>query len=336
MKSRGLLLLAPFFLAGLLHGAEKPAAAAPKAKGGGFVFSLLPKSFQRNPRLDFNILTEMSEAGRRAPVPTADNPMFYVAQAGRMLNTGVGAEGLKGPPREQIERLMHRALAAGGYRPSEGATQPPALVVVYNWGSSSFQPPEDASDAEGNGNVPVPEMELRKALLDRAMLLGGRKFQREVSDAMVQVDQKAAMTRVFAAPEGGDFMGSVGGMMRDPFDELRTRDAERERLVDELFSSSFFVVASAYDHDEMAKGRRVLLWRTKMTVNSLGVSIEESMPPLIVSAGPYLGRETKSPVVVTKRLDRSAGRVEIGEAIVVEDRTNAGPPAKPATAPAKK
>jgi len=36
-------------------------------------------------------------------------------------------------------------------------------------------------------------------------------------------------------------------------------------------ASSFFVVASAYDYDALAKGQRRLLWRTKMTVNALGV-----------------------------------------------------------------
>jgi hypothetical protein len=296
-----------------------PAAEAKPAKRGGFVFSLLPKSLQKNPRLDFNIITEMTPAGHKLPVPTPQAPVYYISQAGKMVNTGVGAEGLKGPPPEQLERMMAKALADGGYLPGDPATHPPSLIVVYNWGSSSFQPPADVSDENGEGNVPVPEIELRKALLDRAMLLGGAKFRREVSDAMAQVDQKAAMQRSFAAPEGGDFMGSVGDMLPDPFEQLRNRSAESERLVEELFSSSYFVVASAYDYAAIAKGQRVLLWRTKMTVNSLGVNMAESVPPLIASAAAYLGRETKEPVVVTKRIQRE-GRVEVGTPVIVPDQ----------------
>jgi len=165
-------------------------------------------------------------------------------------------------------------------------------------------------------------------LLERAGLLGGAKFVREVADAMEQVDQKAGLQRAFVAPEGGDFMGSVGDMLPDPFDRLRTRSVEMERLVDELFSSSYFVVASAYDYAAMAKGQRLLLWRTKMTVNSLGVNMAESVPPLIASAAPYFGKEMKDPVVVTKKLQRG-GRVDVGTPVVVPE------PAPPAT-PAKK
>ena len=39
--------------------------------------------------------------------------------------------------------------------------------------------------------------------------------------------------------------GSVGDMLPDPFDQLRMRSVEMDRMVDELFSSSFFVVASS-------------------------------------------------------------------------------------------
>lgn len=323
------LVLFPLLLPVCVVAAQPaPPAATPKQKaGGGFVFSLLPRSLQRNPRMDFNIITETTAAGRRIAPPTRAKPQYYIAQAGRMLNTGVGPEALNGPPKEQLERMMTRALADGGYLAAQPAGDPPKLVIVYNWGSSSFQPPASVADENGEGDIPEPEVVIRKTLLDRAMLIGGRKFFREVAEAMEQVDRKAGMQRAFVTPEGGDFMGSVGDMIRDPFDELRARDAETERLVDELFSSSYFVVASAYDHDAMVKGQRVLLWRTKMTVNSLGLSINESVPSLIASAGPYLGRDTPEPIVVTKRLDR-AGRVEIGPTTIVEEPAA---PAAPAT-----
>lgn len=297
--------------------APKEKADAKPAKGGGFVFSLLPKSLQKNPRLDFNILTEMTPAGQRAPQPTAGHPVYYVAAAGKMVNNGIGAENQKGPPRDQVERLMTKALAERGYVVTEGNPLP-TIAVVYNWGTSSFQPPVDVSDGDPDAVPMISEVEIRKGLLDRAQLIGGQKFVKEVADAMQQVDIKASMSNM-AVPEGGDFMGSVGDMMPDPFERLRSRNVEMERLVDELFSSSYFVVASAYDYAAMAKGQRVLLWRTKMTVNSLGVNMAESVPPLIASASPYLGVETKDPIVVTKRISRE-GHVEVGTPVVVPDK----------------
>jgi hypothetical protein len=308
---------------------EKPAKSSP------IVFSLFPKSLQRNPKLDFNIITEMSAEGRKWPIPTAEHPAYYVAQPGGPYNGGIGAiHGIKAPPVEKLQQMMEKSLAEGGYLVSDGAAHPPTIVVLYHWGSHSFQPDGDieGTDADGNATTTqtIPEVELRKALMDRAMLLGGIKFAKEVARAMEETDQKAAMS-VNAAPASETPMGTIGDMMQNPFDRLRNQSLEMDRLVSELFSSSFFVVASAYDYAAVAKGQRHLLWRTKMTVNSTGINMVESVPSLIASAGPYYGRELVDPVVITKRVSRD-GKVEVGTPTVVPD----APPPAQAPAPAGK
>ncbi|MEO7412770.1 MAG: hypothetical protein ABIZ81_05385 [Opitutaceae bacterium] len=309
---------------------KEPAPKAPKSEGG-FVFSLLPKSLQRNPRLSFNVFTEMTAEGRKVPKPTPKQPAYYIAQAGGVYNGGVGAEySTKAPPVEKLEQLMKNSLAEGGYLPADDASHPPTLVIIYHWGSHSFQPPQDTEGVDADGNAVVtpamPEIVLRKALLDRAMLLGGVKFTQDVSAAMGQVDQKAALQRNFTPVEGSDFGGSVGDMLPDPFEQLRNRSVEYDRMIDELFSSSFFVVASAYDYAALVKGQRRVLWRTKLTVNSLGVNMLETVPALIATGGAYFGRETETPVVINKRVSRD-GRVEVGTPTVVPD------PVAPATSP---
>jgi hypothetical protein len=329
---RGVLSLGVFAAAVVSSPVASQAEEAKPVKSGGFVFSLMPKSLQKNPRLEFNIMTEMTAEGRKVTPPTPQAPAYYISQAGGAYNGGVGAEhNLKAPPVEKLQQMMEKSLADGGYFPADGAAKPPSVAIIYHWGSHSFHPPSEVTDDTGAPVEQVPEVVLRKALLDRAMLLGGIKFAKEVSRAMEQVDQKASMQRSFVPAPGSDIGGSVADMMRDPFDELRTRSADMDRLVDELFSSSFFVVASAYDYAALAKGQRRLLWRTKMTVNSLGVNMTESIPPLIASAGAYLGRETKDPVVLAKRISRE-GKVEMGTPTVVPDTK--APPAKPAE-PAK-
>ncbi|HVS54086.1 MAG TPA: hypothetical protein VHD62_17150 [Opitutaceae bacterium] len=319
--------------AGVMFAADaKPAESEAKpAKSGGWVFSLLPKSLQRNPRLDFNIITEMTPAGRKVARPSAEKPAYYVAESGGMHNEGLmgGEANLKGPSAEQLRHMLEKALAQNGYIASANDTQRPTLAIIYQYGAHGFTPPAPLTDPvpdgltpppddpAGTGDVPIPERQIRKALLDRASLIGGAKFVKEVAFAMEQVDQKATLQRTFTAPDGGDFMGSVGDGLPDPFEELRARSDDMARMVDELFSSSYFVVATAYDYAELAKGHRVVLWRTKMTVNSLGVDMKESLPPLVASAAPYLGRETVDPVVISKRIDRT-GNVEIGTPTVIE------------------
>lgn len=297
--------------------------AAPKSN---LVFSLWPKAFQKHPRMEFNVVTEFTREGRARETPTAQSPVYYVAQTGSVYNGGLmGPNGnLDAITTEQLQTLMRRSLAENGYREIATRADTPTVAIIYQFGSYAFNPPapaETAARASEDDVAPLasatlqagpPELDIRRALLNRAALLGGRKFELLVADAMERVDQKAVLERVFTAPDGGeDFMGSVGQLLPEPFERLRARSAAMERLVDELFSSSYFVIASAYDVKALGKGERRLLWRTKMTVNSFGLNMAESLPPLIATAAPYLGRETREPVLLTKRLDR-AGNVQVG------------------------
>jgi len=72
----------------------------------------------------------------------------------------------------------------------------------------------------------------------------------------------------------------------------------------------------------MTRHQRLLLWRTKMTVDASGVNMTETLPPLIASAAPFLGRDMSETMVVTKTIPRE-GHVEIGTPTVVDDNAAA-------------
>src|ERR1041385_5131986 len=85
------------------------ALAAPAKKDSGkseWVFSLLPKSLQKNPRLDLTVITEMTEAGKKlAPVSPAKPAYFEAFSAGfHQLGHAPGNEKTLTPP--DIERLL--------------------------------------------------------------------------------------------------------------------------------------------------------------------------------------------------------------------------------------
>lgn len=87
----------------------------------------------------------------------------------------------------------------------------------------------------------------------------------------------------------------------------------QEQMADDLY----FVVASAYDYEQLARGNRKLVWRTTMTVSAMGVAMTESLSPLIASAAPFFGREMTEPQLTSKHIYRD-GKVEIGPLQVVD------------------
>ncbi len=85
------------------------------------------------------------------------------------------------------------------------------------------------------------------------------------------------------------------------------------RVVDDVY----YAVVSAYAYDELARTQRRLLWRTTMTVNTRGVSMGESLPPLVATAGAFFGRETNEPLALRREVRR--GTVKRGPLKVIEE-----------------
>ena len=97
-------------------------------------------------------------------------------------------------------------------------------------------------------------------------------------------------------------------------------------------SSVYYAVVSAYAAEDIARNDRQLLWRTTMTVNTQGVSMRESLPPLIVTGGEFFGRPTEGPIAIRRQVRR--GTVKLGPLVVISSDVPTTSPAE--TAPADK
>ena len=270
-----------------------PAQRTADPDSGKWVFSLLPKAFQANPEFDMTVVTEMTDYGRMMRPVSPEQPMYYVAQAGGFRQLGETVGGEKSPAVAALERALKKSLAANGYLPVAAEGQRPALVLIYTWGSHNAVDRQTARL--------FPELAQRN-ILERSLLIGGTNFITDLSRSM-------------------EFGESI-------FD----RTARQEYLRYQAANDCYFMIASAYDYAAVARGQRKLLWRTKMTVNAQGVSMTESLPPLIATAAPFLGRETAEPEIISRRVSRK-GHVEIGTPTVVDE--NFAPPAPPDTAKGK-
>lgn len=326
--SLGLLATAP-----ALAAAAPPPAAAPQP-GPGFVFNLLPRAFQKNPQVDFNVITEMTDAGRRARKPAPGEPLYYITKPAGYLKLGHGAGGREKPPEvEKMEAVLERSLAASGYL---GATPDhrPSVVIIYSWGSHSN--PLIDNDPE---DEPFPNKVLIDEMIERARLVGGEKFAQEFIKAMAEAgSSRSAIAKPRVDPTGAvptqpNVLGDAAGMMTQifsPVELFRNRSEKTRSLMEDIGASIYFVVASAYDYDSVARDQKVLLWRTRMSVNSAGVAMTETLPALIAAAGPYFGRDMTEVEIVNQRLNRE-GQIEIGTPEVIS--FSEGPAAPPPPGP---
>lgn len=309
-------------LALLLAGASSSLIAAESRSN---VFSLFPKSLQKNPQVDFNVITEMTAEGRKAPQPAPQSPIYYVSSPGNFVQRGHGAAAREKPPAvERMETAMENALAKRGYLRAT-KDHPASLVVVYTWGSHSAPDPEDPEAARTISNhVLIDEM------IERARLVGGDKFANELIKAMEeegaarQATPKPREDPTGEVPAQPNVMGDVGTSstptLFSALERFRRKNDKNASFMEDAGNSIFFVVASAVTFSATKPETKILLWRTKMTVNSGGVSMTETLPSLVAAAGPYLGREMSEPEILRQRIGRE-GRVEVGTPTVVSEKS---------------
>jgi hypothetical protein len=263
---------------------------------------LLPRAFQKNPRLNLSILTELTAEGKKAPVASAEHPVYYSLIDGGYAEGGDAIAGEKPPKAETLSVLLKNALASGGFKPAtEG--NPSTVVVYYRWGTYNHIAPMDpaAADETGEGSDTIDTtdpIQMRNLSL-RAALVGGPKFAKEMMDAL----------------------------MSHHFDYFQEKNARTSTLVAMALRDLYFVIAVGYDAKAAAEGKKVMLWITRISTDNSGLAMDDTLPALVTSARDYIGHETNGPVLFHPRL--YPGKVEIGEAEVKGIAAPGSPGTKP-------
>lgn len=293
-------------------------------------FSLLPRAFQKHPRVDFNVITEMTDAGRQAPRATPENPIYYDLFFDRSLDLASrSSNGSKTPRPEYLEDALRKGLA--GRNLLRAVTGHPAsLLLICHWGQYSQGDFIDGIDSVARSQDEV---------LSRARLIGGEKFAKEFEKAIAEQELLLRATSGPSHPVENSVLGRptpvIGDMMMPgtwcPVERFMALDERNRHLVTEATRGCYFVVVSAYDSKMALEGKRRLHWRTKMTVNDDGVSMAETLIPLVANTSHYLAADMSDAAVVVSQVDRE-GRVEFGPAEVlywIDDVKKAKEPQRP-------
>jgi hypothetical protein len=317
MHSTRCRMLSSLLLVAFVSQAAEPLSApppmlAPVAKTpepSRFDFSLLPKSFQKNPSLEITVMGEVTDEGKKLPPVSPEKPAYFtlVSAGYHPVGDDYGEKTLKA---DDIEHILSQALATNGYFPAKMPEQS-SLLIIFTWGPHNRV--RDNND---------PEVQKRN-FLERAGLVGGEKFAMKAAKLLQeQTDQQ----------DGGSGMPSFVLAFINPFKGYAMTSSKHDFMLSQARRELYYVIATAYDYPSAVRNQRRLLWRTRMTVDSAGVSQEQTLSTLIAHAGPFFGKEMAEPEILTPRARE--GRVEIGTPTVVNDEAAPQPANKPAS-PAK-
>jgi len=259
-----------------------------------WAFTFLPVGLHPNPQLDYAIVTEMTDEGRKLPTPSFDHPVYYISQSMGQNDVGDSYAGMKDIPYEYLQTQLTASLASNGYR-SVAPKHPdhmPTQVLFFVWGMhNTIEIPKyllssSISRMEWRDSDWWPEY--RQNMLSRAKTIGGQKFANE-----------------YAAAFDGEYLS-----------KLSARDDTTGMLVYAVGSSCYYLIVTACDLEALKSNQRKVLWITRISTVSRGVNFKATLPVMIHNASYYFGRETP-PEFLRKRAYKKA-RVDIGEATVVD------------------
>lgn len=293
--------------AGSLHAAS---GGTPDAWESGSGFNLLPRAFQKDPKMFVMTVTEFTAAGRALPKADPEHPQYYTMLDAQYEEEGDVVAGEEPPSKQELANVLRQSLAVAGYLPADPRHHP-TLFIHCSWGSwNKLTSLANASnpDAAGMDDDDSDDFQIQ-SLAERAALVGGTKFAVEMLRAM------------------------NGGMLQ----QWEDSDPRTTFLMQEARDNRYFVIADAYDYAAATQQQRVLLWRTKISTNSRGITMNESVPQLVASAAPYFGHDTDGPVRLYRPVVKE-GHVYVGVPQVTEplppDRPAVPPATPPNTAPA--
>jgi hypothetical protein len=238
-------------------------------------------------------ITELTDAGRKVAPPAPDQPVYVVTHAGGRHDFGRSVAGQDAPTEAVLQQQLDAALAADHYLAST-ADHPPTVLLIFNWGVHANL--DDAIQDPGYANV-----------LDRAALVGGRKFTADLTAALKEDELSVAATST--RPWGAQLPGmrptraSILSQGFSPMESFRRRDLLTRRLLEQISNDCYYVVVSALDYSALAKGERRLLWRTKLSATAQGASLARTIPALIKAGTGRFGRDMSGPELVSQPAD---------------------------------
>lgn len=256
-------------------------------RGAVAVFAALAARVDAAPKEgDVIVVVDVSEAGKKVAPPSPEHPAFYVPLVIGYREEGGVLGGEKAPPpKDVVLRHFAKTLAEQGYRVVAPGTGEPTLLLVFSWGS--WNPlhdtmPIEASPDETESNLPPPG--------------------------------PGELTRTLPSTNGRNMLALVAGntVKNIPWMPSNMTNTELENVTSDAADNRYFAVVAAFDWAAAQEKKRVILWSAKMSIRSTGVWLDEILPAMIASGGPFFGRETLERQQVAVPLVRD-GKVELGE-----------------------
>lgn len=102
------------------------------------------------------------------------------------------------------------------------------------------------------------------------------------------------------------------GMLGPEVWRLGFRSRTTTTILDYAGTPIYGIIITAFDYASASTSKPIIYWQTRIALPANGKSMAEALPAMALAAGPAIGRQSESPVLLDVDEARQ-GRVELGE-----------------------
>jgi hypothetical protein len=272
------------------HLALRPAVPVFATILAGFAFAVPARAdyiFGLDPHPNVITVTDATPEGKALPPPSPEHPVYYVAEDLGFREFGAPVPGDPLPPHAMITSVIVKTLEKQGYLPADKKHKP-TQFILFNWGTMYAPPSAGALSGRTNQVVHPPNPLLLK-------FMGGDKV-----DLM------------WDTPINNPNISMGGGMADARILTLGLRSSIAQKIHDAAEGDLYVAALGGYDFQALRKGKSVELWQTRIACPADGLALADTIPVMIVAAGPQIGRDTPLPIWKDATEDQQ-GQVNLGE-----------------------
>jgi len=227
--------------------------------------------------VDVLVAADRTEAGKRFTPPTAEKPAHCVVVSAGAKQLGDAVAGEQILKQEIVEPLVMKALAKRHYLPVDEKSPEPTLLIAYSWGS--INPEGDGAGADTGADAAGGE--------DRSSVATDSPQTRRQMLSIVTTKNL----------------------------DLHPNSPDRRLFLPSLGDGRYFILIGAYDYATLKEGKKVMLWRTRMSVYDTNIEMADSIAAMLDAGAKSFGADGY-PVGTMAKVRQ--GEVVIGEAEVKE------------------
>jgi hypothetical protein len=265
-----------------------------------------------------DVVVNMTDAGRKVPPPTPDNPAYYYPVTRGYTQGGTILTGEKPPPPTvEVEHLMAKALAEQGYLVA--TSHPPSLVLIFWWGYKAPEITGPGSGMAGNGYAAQALSGYTAGPQPVGSSLASQQIVNVARMGLLPVNISANHDEMEELVFGSDF----------DLDSLQNDGGHPSPRLEALTNASrvarYYLMVSALDFKSATQKKPVVLWTARVSTELWSHTLDQVLPTLIAKGAPMFGRDSDGPQMTTAPIV-PMGHVIVGTPVLKTDASGSAIP----------